>query len=75
MRYKKGDIESVDKYFKYIDDKGADRLFFEGLMEKPKFETMREHLDDFMEAQQELPDIREDLNEYVAKLDKSCRST
>jgi hypothetical protein len=38
MRYKKGDIESVDKYFKFMDDKGADRLFFEGLMKKSDFE-------------------------------------
>ena len=74
MRYKKGEIESVDKYFKFIDEKGADRLFFEGLMEKPKFETMREHLDEFMEAQQELPETSEDLNAYVAKIDKNCKS-
>jgi hypothetical protein len=29
---------------------------------------MREHLDEYMDAQLELPDIREDLNAYVAKL-------
>ena len=74
MRYKKGEIESVDKYFKYMDDKGADRLFFEGLMRKSDFESMREHLDDYMDAQLELPDIREDLKAYVAKLKPQSKS-
>ena len=74
MRYKKGEIESIDKYFKFLDDKGADRLFFEGLMNQSDFEKMREHLDEYMESQQELPDIREDLNKYVSSLENQTKS-
>ena len=50
MRYKQGEIESIDKYFKFLDDKGADRLFFEGLMNQGDFEKMRENLDEYLQA-------------------------
>jgi hypothetical protein len=69
MRYKKGEIESIDKYFKFLDDKGADRLFFEGLMNQSDFEKMREALDEYLESQQELPNIKEDLEKYVSNLE------
>jgi 2-methylisocitrate lyase-like PEP mutase family enzyme len=52
-----------------IKDKGADRLFLEALMERDKFEKMAEHLDDYLQAQQELPDMRADLDAFCEKIE------
>ena len=69
MRYKKGEIDSTETYFKFLDGKGADRLFHEALMKKDEFEKCAENLDDYLQAQQELPDIRENLNEYCNNIE------
>jgi len=69
MRYKRGDIESTDEYFKFLEEKQADRLFFEAIMKREDFEKCAEHLDDYLQAQQELLDIREDLNDYCDSIE------
>jgi len=38
-------------------------------MKREEFERCAEHLDDYLQAQQELPDIREDLNEYCENIE------
>ena len=51
MRYKQGDIESADKYFKFIEDQAADKLLFEAIKRKDEFEKLAENLDDYLQAQ------------------------
>ena len=46
VKKKKGEIETVDEYFKMIDDKGADKLLLDAIMEREKFERMEEGIDE-----------------------------
>ena len=48
MRYKRGEIETADKYFKMLEEKQADRLFLEAIMRRDEFEKMAEYLDDYL---------------------------
>ena len=68
MRYKKGQVDGHHKYFKLLEEAGAHRLHFECMMKHEDFEKMTEQLDEFLESQQVLPDIKEDLDKYVASL-------
>ena len=67
-RYKRGDINGVDQYFTLLEEKGAERLFFEALMKRDEFEKLAEALDDHLQNQQELPDIRADIDAYCDKI-------
>jgi len=51
-----------------LEAKGANRLFYDALMRQDDFEKMSEHLDDYLQAQQELPDIRADIDTYCQKI-------
>ena len=44
-------MDSVDKYFALLKEKGAQPLFLKALMRRDDFEKMAEHLDDFFQAQ------------------------
>ena len=70
MRYKLGEVNTTDSYFSLLESHGADRLFLEAIMKRDDFEKMAEHLDDYLQAQQELPDIREDLSKYVETIEE-----
>ena len=52
-----------------LEEKGADRLLHDALMDRDKFERMAEHLDDHLQSKQELPDIRADLNDFCDKIE------
>ena len=47
-RYKRGDVESVDKYFNMLEDNGADRLFLDAIVKRNEFDQMAEALDDYL---------------------------
>ena len=48
MRYKKGEIETADAYFNFLENNSADRLFLDAIMKSEDFEKMAEHLDDYL---------------------------
>ena len=68
VRYKTADVEDVDAYLQYLDEMGASRAFLDTLMERDRFETMRERLDEFLQRKLEQPDRRGDLRDYVNEL-------
>ena len=68
IRYRSGDIEDVDGYLKLLEEKGADRIFLEVLIETDRFETLRDRLDEYLQKSLEMPNIREDLQAFVEKL-------
>jgi len=37
-RYKRGDVESVDKYFNMLEENGADRLFLDAIVKRNEFD-------------------------------------
>jgi len=69
MRYRSGSIDNIDEYLKYLEEKGADRIFLESLVERDRFETLKERLDDYLQKDLEMPNIREDLKTYVSELE------
>ena len=75
MRYKRGELESIDKYFHLLSEGGAHKLLLDSLMERGKFEQMAENLDDFLQALQELPDIRNDLNKFCDNISPAALPT
>ena len=64
-----GEIDCTEKYFCMLEEKGADRLLHDALMDRDKFERMAEHLDDHLQSKQELPDIRADINDFCEKIE------
>ena len=48
MHYKRGEVEDVDKYFRYVEEQGADRLLFEGLMKRGDFDQMQDGIDEHL---------------------------
>ena len=47
-KYKSGEVESIDSYYKSLDDANAERLFFESVTRRPEFESMKENLDEYL---------------------------
>ena len=63
-RYEGKDVDGTQHYFDLLKEKGAKELFFKATWWRDDFDKMAEHLDDHFESQQEVPDLRKDLDEY-----------
>ena len=68
MRYFKGQVDSTQKYYQLLQESGAHRLFFEALDRSDDFDKMTEHLDDFLQAVAEHPDIKADLDKHCSSM-------
>ena len=53
MRYKKGEIDSYNKYLHLLEESGAHRLLHEAMMRNEDFEKMTDCIDEFLESRQE----------------------
>ena len=68
-KYKLGDLDDVDDYFKKLDEANAERLFYEAMMKRGEFDTMKDSLDEYLQNQQDQPDTRADLKAFVEKIE------
>ena len=59
----------MDAYIKTLKDHGAFKLYFKALKEKNQFDLMTENMDIAMNKEQELPDMRADLDEYCKNIE------
>ena len=68
-RYENGEVDSAYAYFKLLKENAAHKLRFKAVFKRDDFEKIQEIVDDLYEAQQELPDIREELDNYCEKIE------
>ena len=64
-RYKAGEVDDPDQYFRLLEDAKAERLFMEAATRRSDFDGIKESLDEYMQNLQEKPDTRADLKAYI----------
>ena len=77
-RFESGEINSIDEYFMLLDDNSQIKLRFIAGTHRDRFDKQLIHSEDFMAMQEELPELEQQLYDYLVKknlLDKDVQAS